>query len=154
MNLFVPSKFHGDSFMLEQTTGFPSNGTVSIALTRNESSVQGVEQQDLMLRIPSWCPAAAVSVTIKSPAGGVVRTLSGQPGSYLPLQLSDGQVAETDFQMELRVSLYNGTVPIDPFQCNAKGVVRAAVEYGPVLLAATYSQEPRCRLAARGGGPA
>ena len=47
--------------------------------------------------------------------------------------------------MALRVSLYNGTQPIVTPPCSAQNASRAAVEWGPILLAATQSTAPHCQ---------
>jgi DUF1680 family protein len=143
VHLFAPSMFKGDGFNLTQSTGFPGNGTVSLFLSKKPRR----EVIRIMLRIPSWSVAHTIPVTITESTSGkraVLQTLLGTPGSYLPLNLSDAQQVDVSFPMSLRTSLYNGSAPIDSFQCNSKDVVRAAVEWGPTLLAATYSQDPRC----------
>lgn len=148
VNLFVPSKYHGDGFTLVQTTGFPSNGSVSLAMSSHDPETTMAahvpSKVTMMLRVPSWCLAASVPVTVKDADGATVKTMVGVPGTFLAVELADAQMVEAHFPMSLRVSLYNGTVPMDPFRCNAKSVVRAAVEYGPVLLAATYANTPQC----------
>jgi hypothetical protein len=117
-------------------------------------AVAAVPMPIVMLRIPSWCQDPHVSLTIKDAAGGTVKRLAGVPGTYLPIQLTNGQTVTTDFRMSLRVSIYNGTgAPADPSACNARSVVRAAVEWGPTLLAATRATDPRCAHAQPAAGP-
>jgi hypothetical protein len=152
VNLFVPSVYHGAGFMLTQRTGFPQNGSVSLSMSRNvtpataeEEEAAAAKTQQLMLRIPSWCTEHSVPIVIEDTASGaIVSVLTGVPGTYLAVELADTQTVVANFTMGLRVSLYNGTgAPVDSFGCKAKEVVRAAVEWGPVLLAAVYSADPK-----------
>ena len=153
MNIFAPSIFKGDGFIITQSTGFPANGTVSLKLSQEPTERRSTAIR-IMLRIPSWSVAQTVPVTITDTVPGsktLPQTLLATPGTYLPINLSDAQRVDVSFPMSLRTSLYNGSAPIDNFECNSKDVVRAAVEWGPMLLAATYSQEPRCSLNGSGG---
>eukprot|EP00035_Acanthoeca_spectabilis_P012295 m.219527 g.219527 ORF g.219527 m.219527 type:complete len:991 (+) comp15583_c0_seq1:238-3210(+) len=155
VNLYAPSVFRVGSFALVQTTGFPTNGSVTLAVARTQNGTLNATQNAegdgeasslrVMLRIPSWLQASTVPVTVKNADGSVNRTLSGKQGTYLPLELAVSEVVEVTFAMGLRVSLYNGSTPADASRCNSPDVTRAAVEWGPLLLAATYSADPRCR---------
>lgn len=146
VNLFVPSVYHGIGFTLTQRTGFPHDGSFSLSMSRNATAAttEAAATQQLMLRIPAWCTDSSVPVVIKdTTSGATVSVRSGVPGTYLAVELADRQAVEAHYEMSLRVSLYNGTgAPVDSFGCKARQVVRAAVEWGPVLLAATYSTDP------------
>ena len=170
VNLLVPSVYHGDGFRIVQATGFPSNGSVSLALHRDARAPGGggggggghegegdggggdgrgrakARVRTVMLRIPSWMAEPTVPVTVTDSAtGSVVAALTGARGSYLAVTLGDAEVVEARFPMGLRVSMYNGTTPTPSGGCGSVGVARAAVEWGPVLLAATYNtSNPKC----------
>ena len=167
VNLFVPSVYKGDGFTLVQKTGFPSNGTVSVAMAAGAGAGAGsyggissrshgssssataapkVGTVTVMLRIPSWCQAAQVSVVVKDGStGSTVNVFAGYPGTYLKVELADAHVLEMNVPMALRTSVYNGTQPMPVSGCtNPADAVRAAVEWGPILLAATHSPDPKC----------
>jgi DUF1680 family protein len=70
VNLLVPSVYQGSGFKLVQSTGFPSNGTISIAMHRDPIAIamhtrhSDDATQQVMLRIPSWCQTETVPVTV------------------------------------------------------------------------------------------
>jgi hypothetical protein len=148
VNLLVPSRYSGTGFTITQQTGFPSNGTITLTMVRDAAATShAAAPQQVMLRIPSWCTEPTVPVTIR---GGSTSTppltMTGIRGTYLAIALADSQVIEAHFPMGLRVSLYNGTTaPTSAASgCGVAGAVRATVEWGPVLLAATLSTAPKC----------
>lgn len=185
VNLFVPSVHTAVGFRLVQTSDFPRSGTFSLAMaTSAPLRPAAATAIQVMIRIPSWCAESAVPVVVTAADGATVRTMSGRPGSYLAVQLAATQTVSALFPMRLRLSMYNGTAPVDDFACNSVGVVRAAVEvslpdslfqvllldyssnflslkrrpsvklqWGPTLLAATYSTDPKCSRAQPATGP-
>ena len=68
VNLMVPSVYQGNGFKIVQSTGFPSNGTISIAMHRDPIDAMHHDDalQQVMLRIPSWCHTETVSVTVRA----------------------------------------------------------------------------------------
>jgi hypothetical protein len=68
VNLLVPSVYQGSGFKLVQSTGFPSNGTISIAMLRDPFAMHTRHSDDatqqVMLRIPSWCQTETVPVMV------------------------------------------------------------------------------------------
>lgn len=155
VNLFVSSTYVGDGFQLVQTTGFPSNGTFSLAMladaARQEEGGPLPTARNaiiVMLRIPSWCQASQVAVVVKdvNNGGSTIKMLNGYPGTFLELELAHAQVVTMHLPMALRTSLYNGTQPTPVSGCtDPADAVRAVVEWGPILLAATHSSDPKCR---------
>ena len=97
VNLFVPSVYHGDGFKVVQTTGFPSNGTVSLMITKDGGEGErGMTSVQIMLRIPSWCTTPTVPVTVTPahvdgapalPTRTRMVTLAGKRGTYLPIHM-------------------------------------------------------------------
>ena len=139
VNLFVPSRMETrEGAVITQNTTFPVGGDVRITVA--DAAVT------LVLRIPAWARSAA-RVSVRISEGGTAQELVGHPGSYLELpQIQSGGSVVCTFEMGLRVSVYNGTTA-DP--AHAPGCTpppggrdnrtRAAIEYGPILLAVVPS---------------
>ena len=102
---------------------------------------------DSKLRVPSWSTTPTVAITIVDSRGTVVDTLSASRGSYAHVSLLPGHSALYDVAPGLSAVLYNGTTPADPSGCNTTAIVRAAVSWGPILLAATVYAGPECATA-------
>lgn len=128
VDLYAPSELNfttrgGVAVRLTVDTDFPRGGGVAITL-----APAAAVALDLALRIPSWAAAAAVPVSVDgAPAG------EGAPGSYLRLSRTWGGARPAVITLTLPFALsshaYTGLTQVPPF-------TRAAVSFGPVLLAA------------------
>jgi hypothetical protein len=144
INLFVPSSFKtSGGTVVTQTTNFPTGGTVTLKVS---------DQTTVMLRIPAWITAPTVTVNVDG------KSVVGKAGTYLELRCKPGgSVIKASFPMGLRVSAYNGTTSSPPVAndgCRGPGSssnnnnrTRAAVEWGPVLLAAVASDYAKVNVA-------
>ncbi|MCM1452003.1 MAG: glycoside hydrolase family 127 protein [Clostridium sp.] len=122
VNLFIPSKLNWKEKGLElsQHTSFPSSDMVNISIDKAPS-----DKVNLMLRYPSWSGKPEVKVNGKSVA------VKQQAGSYISLdrKWKAGDKVEVRYPMSIRLE----ATPDDPN--------RAAVLYGPVVLAGDMGQE-------------
>ena len=112
-------------------------------------------QVTLLLRIPGWITTASTTVTVQDSANRTT-SLTGTRGSYLKVLIHDGGSVSATFTLGLRLSVYNGTelspVPSADTCCNSGNAsgsnnapsgenrTRAALEFGPILLAAVASE--------------
>jgi hypothetical protein len=95
----------------------------------------------IMLRIPSWVTTSRVSIIVDG------NPMAGHSGSYLKiLTKPSGSIITASFPMGLRASVYNGSTtspPASDSSCDSQtgtdNRTRAAVEWGPILLAAVAS---------------
>jgi len=116
---------NGDLVNLTLDTDFPNNGNVNITLLSVKEVVF-----DLFIRIPSWIDSKTrVSVNIN----GKAEETEGVPGSYFHIQQQTWNVHPTiisfSFPFTLTGHNYTGLTQVPSFS-------RAAVMYGPILLAA------------------
>jgi hypothetical protein len=136
VDLYAPSELSfftrsGVALNLTVATDFPLTGNVVVTL-----AAAGAAEFDLALRIPAWAAAAAVPVTVDGAPSG-----EGVPGSYFHLARrawggGAPAVIALTFPYALSAHPYTGLTQVPPF-------TRAAVSYGPVLLAAVggYDKE-------------
>ena len=140
VNLFAGNtstiKVNGKDVVLEETTEYPWNGDIKIAVKKN-----GVKNANLLVRIPGWvrnqvvpsdlykysdAEKPAYSVTVNGKA--VEADLDANKG-YLPVKnIKKGDVIRIHFDMPVRTVVANGKVADD------KGKV--AVERGPLVYCA------------------
>lgn len=140
VNLFAGNtstiKVNGKDVVLEETTEYPWNGDVKIAVKKS-----GVKNANLLVRIPGWvrnqvvpsdlykysdAEKPAYSVTVNGKA--VEADLDANKG-YLPVKnIKKGDVIRIHFDMPVRTVVANGKVADD------KGKV--AVERGPLVYCA------------------
>eukprot|EP01047_Picozoa_sp_COSAG01_P018380 COSAG01_NODE_993_length_12256_cov_6.798964_14_plen_517_part_00 len=140
VNLFIPSSFvtRGGT-IVNQTTNFPTGGMVTLTVSA---------QTTVMLRVPAWLSTPTVTVNIDE------KSVVGKAGTYLQLRSKPGgSVINASFPMSLRVSPYNGTTPSPPVAdegCQTpdgnNSRTRAAVEWGPILLAAVASDYAKANV--------
>jgi DUF1680 family protein len=132
VNLFVSSTFTTtQGTIITQTTTFPKSGEVKLVVSAAAT---------IMLRIPSWITTPTVSVIVDG------NPTTGHSGSYLKISTKPGSVITASFPMGLRASIYNGTTtstPASGARCSSSAGTdnrtRAAIEWGPILLAAVAS---------------
>ena len=140
VNLFAGNtstiKVNGKDVVLEETTEYPWNGDIKIAVKKS-----GVKNANLLVRIPGWvrnqvvpsdlykysdAEKPAYSVTVNGKA--VEADLDANKG-YLPVKnIKKGDVIRIHFDMPVRTVVANGKVADD------KGKV--AVERGPLVYCA------------------
>ena len=140
VNLFAGNtstiKVNGKDVVLEETTEYPWNGDIKIAVKKS-----GVKNANLLVRIPGWvrnqvvpsdlykysdAEKPAYSVTVNGKA--VAADLDANKG-YLPVKnIKKGDVIRIHFDMPVRTVVANGKVADD------KGKV--AVERGPLVYCA------------------
>jgi uncharacterized protein len=140
VNLFAGNtstiKVNGKDVVLEETTEYPWNGDIKIAVKKS-----GVKNANLLVRIPGWvrnqvvpsdlykysdAEKPAYSVTVNGKA--VEADLNANKG-YLPVKnIKKGDVIRIHFDMPVRTVVANGKVADD------KGKV--AVERGPLVYCA------------------
>ena len=140
VNLFAGNtstiKVNGKDVVLEETTEYPWNGDIKIAVKKS-----GVKNANLLVRIPGWvrnqvvpsdlykysdAEKPAYSVTVNGKA--VEADLDANKG-YLPVKnIKKGDVIRIHFEMPVRTVVANGKVADD------KGKV--AVERGPLVYCA------------------
>ena len=140
VNLFAGNtstiKVNGKDVVLEETTEYPWNGDIKIAVKKS-----GVKKANLLVRIPGWvrnqvvpsdlykysdAEKPAYSVTVNGKA--VEADLDANKG-YLPVKnIKKGDVIRIHFDMPVRTVVANGKVADD------KGKV--AVERGPLVYCA------------------
>jgi uncharacterized protein len=136
VNLFAGNtstiKVNGKDVVLEETTEYPWNGDIKIAVKKS-----GVKNANLLVRIPGWvrnqvvpsdlykysdAEKPAYTVTVNGKA--VEADLNANKG-YLPVKnIKKGDVIRIHFEMPIRTVVANGKVADD------KGKV--AVERGPL----------------------
>lgn len=113
----------GEGLQVSVSTSFPYDVTLSVTVSGAGTTPASVAT--LLLRMPSWTTETVVPVTL---GNGTV--LSGITGTYLPVMMSSLPVSLSfSLPMALTTHLYNGSTTIGAGR-------RAAVQYGPVLLAA------------------
>ena len=137
VNLFAGNtstiKVNGKDVVLEETTEYPWNGDIKIAVKKS-----GVKNANLLVRIPGWvrnqvvpsdlykysdAEKPAYSITVNGKA--VEADLNANKG-YLPVKnIKKGDVIRIHFEMPVRTVVANGKVADD------KGKV--AVERGPLV---------------------
>ena len=140
VNLFAGNtstiKVNGKDVVLEETTEYPWNGDIKIAVKKS-----GVKNANLLVRIPGWvrnqvvpsdlykysdAEKPAYTVTVNGKA--VEADLDANKG-YLPVKnIKKGDVIRIHFDMPIRTVVANGKVADD------KGKV--AVERGPLVYCA------------------
>ena len=148
VNLFVPSTFERGDVRLSIITDFPSGGKVQLqmaAVSPSSSSMDGI----VMVRIPAWVSEVAQTVPVTVQDSGGTKNLTGTAGSYLKVVVRKcAGIVSFNLPIGLRLSIYNGTTvsPPEPGAGCAEqppggenNRTRAAIEYGPVLLAAVAS---------------
>lgn len=122
VNLFIPSEvtWKDKGLRFTQTTSFPEQETTVLAVTADESS-----KATIMLRYPSWSGKPEVRVNGRKVAVKV------REGEYIPVcrTWKNGDRIEVRYPMSFRLEF----LPDDP--------ARAAVFYGPVLLAGRLGTE-------------
>jgi DUF1680 family protein len=122
VNLFEPSSLAADldgrPIRLRMETSFPRQAQVRLAIEESPGRFR------LSIRAPWWC-TGPMQVRINGQAGA-----AGQPGTYLELERDwrAGDAVEFQAPIGLRLTRYRGA---DNFNWH----IRAAIEYGPVLLA-------------------
>jgi uncharacterized protein len=125
VNLYESSKiswpFGGQTVSLTMKSKFPFDSKVAIEW----ASPQPVAMK-LRLRVPSWA-ANDMSIAVNGQQAAV-----GQPGSYVVLDRTwtSGDRISFTLPIDLRLTRYTGTDKI-------AGHERYALEYGPILMAAT-----------------
>jgi DUF1680 family protein len=128
VNLFVPSRLQwtrgGTRIALEQNTGYPYSGEISIRV-----STASPETFTVYLRVPEWAgPGASVSVN------GRATGLHMQPGTFSALrrEWKDGDIVEYTIDRPLRLE------PVDPQHPNT-----VALLFGPLALFAMNAPASR-----------
>ncbi len=135
VNLYEPST----------VTWRPAGGEMTLALSGNfpyrpeirlQVTTAAAAQAKIRIRVPGWA-AAAMPIHVN---GAVAAT--GQPGSYVTLdrRWSNGDTIAFRLPMELRLTRYTGLDRIE-------GHERFALEYGPVLMALTGSDNAALKAA-------
>ncbi len=119
VNLFVPSQLawnrHGQTVTIRQETTFPQEGSVNFNVTTNKPTAFAIK-----LRVPAWARGFQLSV------GGAAVPVAARPGEWAEVRRTwrPGDTLILTLDMPLYI------VPVD-----AEHPRRAAVKYGPVLLA-------------------
>jgi DUF1680 family protein len=122
VNLYEPSTLAADldggALRLRMETAFPRQAGVVLHIEKSPGRFR------LRVRVPSWS-VGPMQVRIDGRADA-----AGQPGTYLALERDwrRGDVVEFDLPIGLRLTRYRGA---DNFTWH----IRAAMEYGPILLA-------------------
>ncbi|MDR0534928.1 MAG: glycoside hydrolase family 127 protein [Puniceicoccales bacterium] len=120
---------NGTRFTLTQKTGFPESPGVTLTIA---SSPQGKSEAPpraaIHIRIPSWA-SAPVDITLNG-----AKFATGLPGSYVTIDRGWDAAGETlafTLPMAFKLTKYAGTEP------GFAGAPAYALEYGPLLMAAT-----------------
>ena len=125
VNLFEPSaikwRVSGKSASLTMKSKFPFRPEVSLKLAMAEPTTM-----KLRIRVPGWA-VREMPIAVNGQ-----QAIVGRVGTYAVLDRtwSDGDTVTFDLPMEIRATRYHGSDEI-------AGHARYALEYGPILLAAT-----------------
>ncbi|MEX2091769.1 MAG: glycoside hydrolase family 127 protein [Pirellulales bacterium] len=118
--------WHGGQLRLTQTTNYPWEGRVRIAVDECPAT-----EFALKLRIPGWAESAAIRVN------GKPANIKAQPGSYAEIRRrwKPGDVVELDLAMPARL------IEANPLVEEARNQV--AIERGPIVYCLESSDLPR-----------
>jgi len=132
VNLFAASKIRyalqADSMQLNMVTKFPYSPQVKLEVGTGKPI-----QAKIRIRIPSWA-AQTMPVFVNGK-----KILNGKPATYATLsrEWKNGDVISFELPMSLRTSRYEGV------EAKYNDGQHYALEYGPILMAAFNSNDPK-----------